>query len=621
MSRSVVAEDTLSIRILPTAHPDQYQVSIEAPVPLFGGPVIRPERLIGTEAIRPIRRAYEQQVVLFHELEVSGVRTPAVDLQPLMQIGRDVAKLLPRHAHQGMVLAVRHAQRRKRRLRIMLEVTVETRLFLAVPWELLVLPLRGGAQLGQEGEEFLLYDASVNLVRQVRGAGQQRSPQVTQPLTVQAFLATPIDGRPIESATTYEALTQLLTPTLVASSWFTGPGTLAAIAKRLRASDPQILHLLCHGEERVTRYGSRHDLIVTHLDGFMQRVSAFELAPLLSLAPNLQLVLLQACHSGSMVAGVDDQGEGERRTLESIALALVRQGVPAVVAMQGEVGQVAAGAFVESFYHALADEGSLDRAVAAGRAAMRSVGGAVDWSIPVVYQGSGRAEMATWYNRASDWVETALHQPVLARTVRATFLAWALILFAAGLARWLLVPSDTLADLTQLSEPLAVWVGVGLVGPAIIATAQSGVREREDLPPAVRRAIRYAQWGGAYLGYTLAGLCGLMIWVSLWALGLLALIPAPLPLLLFVVMLLGALAFSYVIARSQWRSALAIAPVDDSIYTRSTLLVILIAAATLLVTPLGIVALPGSPFAWLLYPSPAAMALAGVMVTLVFGVR
>ena len=288
--------------------------------------------------------------------------------------------------------------------------------------------------------------------------------------------------------------------------------------------------------------------------------------------------------------------------------------------MQGEVGQVAAGAFVESFYHSLAEEGSLDRAVAAGRAAMRAVGGAVDWSVPVVYQGSGRVEVATWYSRASDWVEAALRQPALARTLRATFLAWALLLFAAGLARWLLVPADPLTDLAQLSEPLAVWVSVGLVGPAIIATAQRGLRGRDDLPLAVRRATRYAQWGGAYLGYTLAGLCGLMIWVSLWALGLLVLLPAPIPLLLFIGILLGALAFSYVIARSQWRSALVIAPVDGSLYTRSTLLLILMTAATLLATPLGIVALPGSPFAWLLYPSPAAVTLAGVLVTLVFGV-
>lgn len=621
MSTSHPVEDTLRIQILATKHPGRYQVSVTAPaIPLFGGPALQPQTLITAAAIQPIRQAYEAQVAEYHELEAAGVPVPPTDPFKLIELGRRVASLLPANARQGIVEAVRRAQSRKRRLRIMLEATAETRQFLAVPWELLVLPLKGASDLDEGGEDFLLQDARVSLVRQVRGAGQQTSPRLIRPLAVQAFLAEPRDGRAIESATTYAALEHALSPAVAAAAWYDGPGTLAAIAERLRAGGQQIMHLLCHGEESSTSYGTRHDLIFTHQDGFVQRVSAFDLAPMLSLCPQLQLVVLQACHSGTaprlnLPGAADEQTEGERRTLESIALALIRQGVPAVVAMQGDVGQASAGAFVRVLYEELTAGSSLDGAVAAGRAAMRAAGGAIDWSLPVVYQGGIAAEEATWYTRAADRFEAAFMHPASARALRGLLLGWALVLLASGVARWLMAPASPAADLAALTGPLATWVGVGMIGPAIIAAAQRGARGRDDLSPAVRRASRYAQWGGAYLGYVLAGLLGLSLWVSLWALGVITALSGSLPLLLFVGVLLWALWFSYVIARSQWRSALAIAPIAGEIYTRSTIAIILIGAAVMLAAPLGVFALPGSPFAWLLGGAPAAMALAGVFVS------
>lgn len=606
--------DTLRIAILPTKHPGRYQVSLEAPaIPLLGGPALRPESLISAEAIGPIRRAYEEQIALFHELEVAGMPAPAVDPQPLILLGRRVAALLPVSARQGIVAAVRRAQGRGRPLRILLEATAETRLFLSVPWELMVLPLKGGADEG--GEDFVLQDARISLIRQVRGAGQQTRPRLVRPLTVQAFLAQPRGGEPIDWASSYGALERALSPEAAAAAWFAGDGTLPALAKRLRAANPQILHILCHGQESQANHGTRHDLLFTHPDGFVQRVSAFELAPMLSLAPDLQVVVLQACHTGTTPSAATD-GEGERRAVESIALALVREGVLAVVAMQGEVGQTAAGAFVEALYAVLADEGDLDRAVAAGRAAMRAVRGTADWSLPVVYQGSGPAETVTWYTRLADRMEAATRQPATARTLRGLFLAWGLVLLTGGIARWLLTPAALSADLAALTAPLAAWLGVGLVGPAIVATAQRGARGRDDLPAGVRRAARYAQWGGAYLGYALAGLLGLSVWVSLWALGLLAALPAALATFLFVGVLLWALWCSYVVARSQWRSALAVAPVDTWSYTGLATAIILIAAAILLAAPLSVFVLPD---AWLLRAEPAALALAGAIISLVFG--
>ncbi|MEI6777799.1 MAG: CHAT domain-containing protein [Chloroflexales bacterium] len=625
MTLPPTAEETLRIQILPSKHPERFQVSLNMPgIPLLGGPALRPNTLMTGDDIRPLRLAYEQQIAMIHEMEVVGVPVHPADPAQLRQLGRRVVNLLPTMARQGIVVALRRSQRHRCRLRIEIETTAETRIFLAVPWELMVLPITGEGDLGVGGEDFLLQDATVSLVRQVRGAGLQTMPYLTQPLAVQAFLAAPLDGCPIESATTHAALEQVLSPAVAATSWYSGSGTLSAIQERLRASSPQILHLLCHGEESPTGYGTRHDLIFTHRDGFVQRVSAFDLVPLLSLAPQLQIVVLQACHSGSLprTGATDDtanQVEGERRTIESIALTLVRQGIPAVIAMQGEIGQEAAGTFVQVLYEEFARGSSLDRAVAASRTAMRAAQGWVDWSIPVVYQGSGQTEVATWYTQVADRIDAAIREPVATRTFRGALLAWALVLLAGGVSRWLIGPISAGADLAALARPLGAWIGVGLVGPAIIATAQRGARGRDDLSLPVLRAARYAQWGGAYLGYALSGLLGLFGWVSLWALGLLALLPVPLPLVLFIGVLLGALGGSYVIARSQWRSCLSIAPVDDSIYTRSGVAIIIVAALIMIAVPLVVFILPNSPFGWLLRAEPAALALVGVIISFVLG--
>src|SRR5205814_7914235 len=117
----------------------------------------------------------------------------------------------------------------------------------------------------------------------------------------------------------------------------------------------------------------------------------------LTLATDLQLILLHACHAGANAVQPEVAAlvESERQTSESIALALVRRGAPVVVAMQGAVGQTAAGAFAQACYAAIADGEPIERAIAAGRVAMWSAGGFVDWSLPVVYQGSGQPELDT----------------------------------------------------------------------------------------------------------------------------------------------------------------------------------------------------------------------------------
>lgn len=74
----------------------------------------------------------------------------------------------------------------------------------------------------------------------------------------------------------------------------------------------------------------------------------------------------------------------------SIAPALVRQGIPAVVAMQYTIGDSSAIAFSRRFYRTLAEGGSIDSAVSEGRLGIfsRSGGEERDWGVPVLYMRS-----------------------------------------------------------------------------------------------------------------------------------------------------------------------------------------------------------------------------------------
>lgn len=610
-AESEYAHDTLTIRFRPTKNPEHYQVFLDTiGMPLLGGPAVTPEQLPTIDALQPLRTKYAALVDMLHALDQYGLGA-AADPGEMLALGREVAGLLPASARKGIVEALQKAQREQRYLRLVIDVDHEMAQLLAVPWELLVLPLRGERAFEAIGDDFVLHQPMVGITRQMHGVGQHTEPRIQQPLSVQAFLAMPHNGEPIAYEMTYQALEHVLSPDAARACWYAGPGTLQALQERLQQCDPQIVHILCHGCESPVASGVRYNLLFTHIDGGIQRVSAFDLAPILSWKQSIQLVILHICHSGTLSTA--------DRTPENVALALVRQGIPAVVAMQGEVGQEAIGHFVSTLYRELGKGSALDYALAIARNAMMSIPHSLDWSLPVLYQGSGAAEVSTWYTRLADRLESAMHEPVVTRTVRGMVLAWALILLTVGLIRWLLLPIPCAPDLQQLVLPLAVWIGAGLLVPALIASGQRGLQERHDLAPALRRAAYASQWAGAYLGYALGGLLGMLLWVSMWVLGIFDLLPDIVRLWALGAAMFLAAGISYIISRSQWRSALAIAPVNAELFDRSTIAIILIAALIILCIPLLVFGIPSSPFPWFVQQPFAALGLAAALISFVFG--
>ncbi len=151
-------------------------------------------------------------------------------------------------------------------------------------------------------------------------------------------------------------------------------GGLAALQRPLRLNQYHVLHFVGHGMyDDAAQDGA---LAVERQDGKMRLVTGRDLGLMIRGHRSLRLVVLNACEGAR--SAVDDPFGG-------VAQALVRQGIPAVIAMQFEISDTAAVAFSASFYEAIADGLPVDVAMGAARLAMFADGNELEWATPVLY--------------------------------------------------------------------------------------------------------------------------------------------------------------------------------------------------------------------------------------------
>ncbi len=582
---------------------------------IVGGRMQRPEAfMVQAARIQELRHTFERQVQEMHAWAERGLDRDISDMQQMVTLGHAVGEVLPLSIRHGIATAVQRAKDQQQRLHITLEVAADAQEILAVPWELLWLPAPTSTQAGEQGS-FVLLDAQVSLVRQVRGVGRNTPVRLTLPLTLHAFVASPQHVPPIDVHSTRHALGQVLTPEVMQQCWYQDTETLTQMQQRLGADQPQLVHIICHGYQKSTGRDRRNDLLLTWHDGLPHRVNAFTLATVLSLDPTLQLVMLQACHAGASElldrtndTNSDSAEEMQRRSSEGTALTLIRHGVPVVVAMQGAVGQAAAGAFAAAFYATLNQGGSVEEAVAHGRIRMLNDGGIVDWSLPVMYQGGGLPFVVTWYDRLADRVTAGIFDPVINRHIRGLGVLLSLVLLATSAFRWLAgIPNEPPAP-DAMVTPLIIWTIMGVLCPFIIGATYRGARDRDDLPPDVRRATIVGQWVGAFLGYILGGVMGLGLLAITWILGVLAWRPW-LSWLLGGGVLLWAAFTSYAQSRMQEQSAFAVSEVDTTLYDRFTAALIIVVTLLFILSPWLLYRMAWTPWAVLLTPPALALIL------------
>ncbi|MBF8267325.1 MAG: photosystem assembly protein Ycf3 [Dehalococcoidia bacterium] len=237
----------------------------------------------------------------------------------------------------------------------------------ALPWEYLLDP-----SVPERGE-FLALRPHFTMLRRLSGGGGARPATVSAPLKVLATLAEPWDQLRYGREEAMRSLEEGLSGGQVEVRLEREP-TFPALIRALGEDKPHVVHVVAHGSYHPQGGGA---LALENEYGGTNHVQAQEFARQLA-GSGVRLVVLGACLSGAGDVAGASQGTAQ---------ALLRAGVPAVVAMQYSVPVITAHRFSKELYRALSRGTPLDEAVGIARRVLsgdRSLP-SLDWAIPVLY--------------------------------------------------------------------------------------------------------------------------------------------------------------------------------------------------------------------------------------------
>jgi hypothetical protein len=234
-----------------------------------------------------------------------------------------------------------------------------------VPWEYLY----------DEEDGFVGLKPETSLVRYTELRRPVRPFSISPPLRILAIISAPTDAPTIQAEEEWsklnEALRELIGNGVVQLDRLDG-GTFAALQERIREKY-HVLHFIGHGH--YDENGQDGVLALEGTDGNSHLVTGRDLWTIIGY-PSLRLVVLNACE-GARGAMNDPFG--------GVAQALVRGGIPAVIAMQFEISDSAALLFSQSFYRDIAAGIPVDVATAETRRAIFARGNEIEWATPVLY--------------------------------------------------------------------------------------------------------------------------------------------------------------------------------------------------------------------------------------------
>ncbi len=243
-----------------------------------------------------------------------------------------------------------------------------------VPWEFASVPRVSGGPA-----QPLIYDPRLSLVR-LGPAPSDVVSAVTDdalPLSLLLLLAGAADQPPLKLAKEQKrvlaGIEQLPAGALGAPMILEQASWSQVVDALTGTREADLVHFAGHGYYAADEAG-----LLFHDDSdptVSRRVSAAELATRLR-GRNVKVVVLSACELGRADIG----GQS------GVAQQLLAAGIPAVIAMQFEVGDREATAFASGFYTALATGAAVDAAVAEGRLRMAAtVADTTGWGCPVLY--------------------------------------------------------------------------------------------------------------------------------------------------------------------------------------------------------------------------------------------
>lgn len=239
-----------------------------------------------------------------------------------------------------------------------------------LPWELIFRP---------DTEEFLGSDLHSPVVRYLEVPRPSTLPDFQPPLRILVALASPHGSDPLDLEEERRRLEKALgdRPGEIGPD-FLEHATLDGIRTKLRSRPFHVLHFMGHGGWNPnTGEGS---ILLETADGNRDLVGGSLLADAIKGTTMPVLVVLNACDTAR---SADFEGASP---FGGVAAALVRKGVPAVVAMQFPVTDDAALPFAGALYSRIAAGDPVDTAVTEGRMAIRTaLRDSMEWATPVLF--------------------------------------------------------------------------------------------------------------------------------------------------------------------------------------------------------------------------------------------
>ena len=360
-----VAVETLDFRVeIGVGGMDGYEVALRAP---DGGEMTVAMRFpVPASELEALAARIPDAVIASSATVRRGVSS---EERPVQQLGALLFDAVLAGDSRGMFAASRHqADREGRQLRMVMQIRPPE--LARLPWEFLF-----------DSREDDYVCLGTPLIRYPQVLAPVRPLQVTAPLRILGMIARPSDQETLATASEqhrlHDALGGLQRAGRIELDWVPGQ-TWRDLRSAMRHGTWHVLHFIGHGGfNAATQEGA---LALADDHGGTYQLGADSLAMLLRGHPSLRLVVLNACDTGRANA-LD--------TFSSVAAALIRRGVPAVLAMQHEITDQAALEFSRTFYEELADQPSVDRSVMQARQAVRlALPGSLEWGTPVLYMRS-----------------------------------------------------------------------------------------------------------------------------------------------------------------------------------------------------------------------------------------
>lgn len=276
--------------------------------------------------------------------------------QPDDELAEDFGERLFQAVFAGRVLELwrESVGRAGRKLCLRLRLGEDPHL-LDIPWERLVDPALGPLAV------------AIPLLRVLDAPVAPRPLSVPSPLRVLCILSSPPDIPPLDVEREWAALDQALGEEVKLEPV---PPALFQIGERLQKAEWHVLHFVGHGE--VDEKGGV--LYLENPSGIAQPVDHLQLGVFLA-HESLRLIVLNSCEGART---------GRSNAFSGVAQALVKRGIPAVVAMQQPISDAAAIVFAKHLYGALARGSFLGSALVEARKALLGEHKA-EWAIPVLY--------------------------------------------------------------------------------------------------------------------------------------------------------------------------------------------------------------------------------------------